>query len=345
MRPLNGLLCLIGFGLTFVGCPCVRSIVNNNPELRYKLFAEEGAKKICPDLQWKGIPLKISSYGPDTVGHFFTTGCQVTMNDADKTMRVDLSGTGYAALPLVRRVGFFAKMSVIYKPDFRMESDAIYVWGTYHAVAAPPELRIIGAENPLVQLANATPIGNLGTSISQSLMEGELVKGFTVIQADDGSEEFAIGHLDPPARVPKLFSTKKGRYVVSQDTAELRASTRIFIGPIKLPKDTKFSFRIKTEGAPISYGLYDLRSVPWRQAYEQGAPLTAPPPVPPMYTGMITQGGPVDIEIPFPAPLPVASDAYFLVLQNHAPPPTNALGLTVGFEAVAKASYVLEATR
>ena len=61
-------------------------------------------------------------------------------------------------------------MSVEYLPDFRLESDATYVWGKFSRFVSPPDLRIVGVENPVVNLATRTPAGDVATAIGNGLV-------------------------------------------------------------------------------------------------------------------------------------------------------------------------------
>src|ERR1700741_1272509 len=98
------------------------------------------------------------------------------------------AGSGYVMLPFTRRVGFYVGMSVEYLPDFRIEEDAMYVWGKFNCFVAQPDLRILGVENPVVNLATQTPFGNVATVIGNGIVAGEIGRGFTVVRQEDGAD-------------------------------------------------------------------------------------------------------------------------------------------------------------
>src|SRR3954454_9243524 len=122
---------VLALAFTGAGCPCVRSAVNASPELRWWLFSNFGAAKICPEMLKRGLPLKLQALGSASVGRFFPNQCNVQVDDAHKSIVMSVSGTGYATLPVARRVGFYVGMSIEYLPDFRLEDDATYVWGKF----------------------------------------------------------------------------------------------------------------------------------------------------------------------------------------------------------------------
>ena len=161
--------CMLVLALAFrgAGCPCVDSAVNASPELRWWLFSNFGASKLCPEMLKRGVPLKLPQLGNASVGRFFPNQCFVQVDDTRKAIVMSASGTGYATLPVTRRVGFYVGMTVEYLPDFRLESDATYVWGQFSRFVSPPDLRIVGVENPVVNLATRTPAGDVATAHRQ----------------------------------------------------------------------------------------------------------------------------------------------------------------------------------
>ena len=61
----RGFMSILVLALAFggAGCPCVRSAVNASPELRWWLFSNYGASKICPEMLKRGVPLKLPQLG------------------------------------------------------------------------------------------------------------------------------------------------------------------------------------------------------------------------------------------------------------------------------------------
>ena len=126
----------------------------------------------------RGAPLKLGALGAASVGRFFPEQCNVQVNEQSQTIVVMVSGTGYATLPVARRVGFACALSIEYAPDFHLaEDDSTYVWGKFSRLLAPPDLRILGVENPVINLATQTPAGTVATAIGQGIVAGEIGRG------------------------------------------------------------------------------------------------------------------------------------------------------------------------
>jgi hypothetical protein len=328
------LLIVLSLAVAGVGCPCARSAVNASPELRWWLFSNFGASKICPEMSKRGVPIKLPQLGPASIGRFFPNQCNVQVDDARKAIVMTASGTGYVMLPLTRRVGFYMGMSVEYLPDFRLEDDATYVWGRFNRFVTPPDLRILGVENPLVNLATQTPFGTLATVIGNGLVGSEIGRGFTVVRREDG-DDFAIGHLEPPEKPKRQFKAGEGRVVLASDITLVHAQAREFLGPFEVPQnDAALYFHARIEGAPLTYAVVE-RSVGeyWRRQYETAQPMGPPP-------GALVGRGPLAIghaDLGFP----VNPGTYYIVLENAAPPPLLGGTVPIG-EQVAQVSYSVE---
>jgi hypothetical protein len=319
VRHAPPLLFATALAVSAVGCPCVDSAVNASPELRWWLFSNFGASRVCPEMLKRGVPLKLPALGGASVGRFFPQQCDVKVDDASQTMTLRANGTGYATFPFTRRVGFYIGLEIEYRPDFRMEESGVWVWGTFSRFVSQPDLRITGVENPVVNLATKTPAGDLATMFGQSLVAGELGKGFTVVHRDDG-DDFAIGRLDPPDRPKRQFEPGKGRVLYASDLDGLFPQSRDYLGPFEVTSgDAALYFRSKPTGA-IAYALVD-RSVgeAWRRGYESAQPM-APPPGPLLAQGLLP---PNDGELRFP----VSPGSYYLVLENQAPAQPTPLGM------------------
>lgn len=313
-----------------VGCPCTRSAVNASPELRWWLFSSFGASQICPEMTKRGVPIKLREIGPASVGRFFPMQCAVNVDDAQKAIVVTVSGTGYVTLPFTRRVGFSVFLGVEYRPDFRLEEDATYVWGTFSRFTQAPKLQIMGVENTLVNLATQTPIGNVATVIGNGLVASEIGRGFTVVRLEDG-DDFALGHLDPPNKPPRHFKPGAGHQLLESNVTSIYTRSREYLGPFEIGStNTSLFVRAKVEGAPITYTIVD-RSVGevWRRQYETAQPMS-PAPGKTLGQGQLSADG---REVSFGAPLNPGS--YYVVLENVAPP--SLLG-----EAIATTTYSVE---
>jgi hypothetical protein len=327
---------LLALAVAGVGCPCVRSAVNASPELRWWLFSNFGASKICPEMTKRGVPLKLAAFGAASIGRFFPQTCNVQVDDARHVMVVTITGTGYANVPVARRVGFYVGMSVEYQPDFRMEDDAIYVWGRFTRFVSAPDMRVVGVENPVVNLATKTPAGDVASVIGNGIVASEIGRGFTVVRQDDG-DDFALGHLEPPEKPKRQFQAGRDHVVLASDLTEVKPAARDYLGPFEVSASGAALFvRTNVTSAPVAYAVVD-RGVgeAWRRSYEAAQPLSPPP------GQVIAQGTLPMSQTSFS--LPVAPGAYYLVVENTAPAPVAPLGVPLPFpEQVAYVSYSVE---
>ena len=318
------------------GCPVARGVVNDSPAIRWWLFSSFGASKICPEMLKRGLPLKISQLGAASVGRFFPAQCNVQVDNQRQVMTVTVTGTGYATLPVARRVGFSVGITVEYAPDFRLESDAIYVWGKFNRFTTDPQFQIVGVENPIVNLATQTPAGNVATALANGILASEIGKGFTVVRLDDG-DDFAIGHLDPPTKPARQFKSGEGHVVLGSDLTQISAQSREFLGPFEVAdKSAALYFHAKVDGAPLVYTVVD-RSVgePWRRQYES-VQSNGPPPGTVQSQGTLAVGE-ANLRLPVPP------GSFYIVLENQSPPPLSVVGVALpGVEQVAHVSYSTE---
>ena len=318
-----------------VGCPCVRDAVNADEGLRWWLFSNFAASKVCPEMLKRGVPLKMALLGPNTIGRFFPSQCVVHVDDATRTMVVDVTGQGYAVLPVARRVGFYCGVSVEFRPDFRLEEDATYVWGRFSRVMAPPDLRLLGVENSMVSLATQTPLGDLATVLGRGVVESELAKGFTVVRLEDG-DDFTLGLLTPPEKPKRTFRGGSDHIVLASDVTELHAASRDYLGPFEVAQgNAALYMRLRVTGTPIDYVLVDrAMGDAWRQPYQAAQPL-GPPPGQPIAYGQAAVG---DVTRAFPVP----PGSYYFVIENRTPAQTGILGISMPFEPRADVMYSAE---
>jgi hypothetical protein len=328
---------LVGFclGLSASGCACANSAVNANDSVRWWLFSNFGASKICPEMKKRGVPLKVSALGPQTIGRFFPQDCQVSVDEAHHTIAVQAQGTGYVMLPLTRRVGFYCGIAVEYRPDFRLSDDGLYVWGQFNRVLAPPDLRILGVENPIVNLATRTPVGDVATLLGQGVVESEIGRGFTVVRQDDG-DDFTLGHLEPPAKPARAFNTGKGRTMLATDSVAIAPTSREYLGPLEVTgSGSALYLHTRLNGQGLVFAVVE-RSVgdAWRVAYQSGQPLAAPP-GPTVFFGPIAPGESEQ-------KIAVAKGQYYVVVDNQAAAPA-AMGIALPLPAAnADISYSIE---
>jgi hypothetical protein len=336
MRRAYLAMIVLALAFTGAGCPCVRSAVNGSPELRWWLFSNFGASQMCPEMLKRGVPLKLTMLGNASVGRFFPNQCFVQVDDARQAIVMSAAGSGYATLPVARRVGFSVNMTVEYLPDFRLESDATYVWGKFSRFISPPSLQITGVENPVVNLATQTPAGNVATALANGLVASEIGKGFTVVQRDDG-DDFAVGHLEPPQTPPRQFKGGADHVVLASDLTEIHGQSRDYLGPFTVTaQNAALFFHAKVDSAQLVFYVLD-RSVgeAWRRAYEAAQPMAGPP-------GQVLSQGTLAIgeaNLRFP----VQPGTYYVVVENPAAAPFAPLGVPLPVpEVVGHVSYSME---
>jgi len=328
-------LVVVASAVAGVGCPCVNSVVNDSPSLRWWLFSSFAASRVCPEMLKRGVPLKLALLGPNSVGRYFPQQCAVHVDDNARTMRVDVTGSGYALLPLARRVGFYCGVSVEFAPDFHVNDDAIYVWGRFNKVLTPPDLRLLGVESSVVSLATQTPLGNVATVLGRSVVESELARGFTVVRLSDG-DDFTLGILQPPARPKRQFQTDGDHVLLASDRTEVHAASRDYLGPFTIEQSGAALFvTLGVAGSGADYLIVDkAMGDAWLQSYEAAQPI-GPPPGQPIAFGDAPVG---ETRRSFP----LDPGAYYLVVENRTPAPAAAFGVAMPFEPVSVVSYNVE---
>jgi hypothetical protein len=343
LRPPTGfsraiLVCLSIEAMS--ACAWFRSTVNDSPGLRWWLFSNFGAQKVCPKVLTSGVPLRIDSSGP-IIGRFFPNECQQRVDDSRQTMALTFAGTGFAWTPIAGRVGFRASATAEYRMDFRMESDALYVYAVPSgAPTAAPQFQLGAVENSVVNWAAQGPAGYLASTFGSQIITSHLAAGFTAIRSDSG-DEFALGHLVPPQRPPKPYSlSSDDRISLVNETAEIHMGQIDIAGPLAVEDDGQaLFFRARVEGPDIDAFVYARYAVDaWREGLQTGAAL-APPPVAPVATYSFASGVETSLT------LRVSKGNYVLVFDNsnklgQKSPPFNLLGM-IGSGA-AKVSYAIE---
>ncbi len=337
LSKFNGwLLCST---LALSGCALFRSSVNNSPGLRWWLFSNFGAQKICPQVLSSGIGLRLNA-GDDIVGRFFPNRCEQRVDDNRQTVTVAFSGTGFAWTPVAGRVGFAAQAAIEYRMDFRMTDDSIYVFGVPASTPATPQFQLGAVENKVVDWAAKSPVGYLASAFGSQILASQLAAWFTVIRTDNG-DEFTLGHLEPPARPAKPFGLSGSDHLLyASDTTQLHPGQIDVLGPFEVTeKDQALYLRFQVQGSPIEGMVWPKTLIdPWREGLQTGAPL-APPPQPAL-AGFVLNPGQNQQRVPLPRGL------YVIVLDDtsqlgNVNPPFNPLGM-LGQMGVTRASYAVE---
>jgi hypothetical protein len=332
---LLGLALVLAVG---VGCPCVREPINASPALRWWLFSNFGAQRVCPEMLKRSAPLKLDPNG-NTIGRFFPGTCQLQLNDAAQTVTVQFAGTGYAWTPIAGRISFSANASVEYRMDFYLGDEAVYVWALTNRIVAGPAFQIASVENRVVDWAARTPVGYLANTFGGQIVSGHLASGFTVVRTDSG-DEFTLGHIRPPQRPRRPFAVSGDRFVQANETTEIRPEQVDFLGPFEVDGNGQALFvRFQVNGPSVdALVLYRGTADLWRSGLQMGAVL-GPPPGAPISQFTIAPG----YEQRQKLPLPVGQ--YYLVVDNSSrvgvtTPPWNPLAAVTATPAVV--SYVVE---
>lgn len=332
LRGLVWVACLAALLLSTTSCGLFRGSVNASPELRWFLFSNFGAQRMCPEMLKRGMPLKLAANG-NAIGRFFPERCSAQVNDAAQTVTFAFSGTGFAWTPVAGRVGFAVSATIDYRMDFFLAEDATYVWAKAARIVYGPDFRMGAIENKVVDFAAQGPAGYMVQTFGSQIVQGQLASGFTVVHTDNG-DEFSIGLLSPPARPHTYFAAGNGRSSLERDTTEVRIDQMDLIGPLEVPSSGQALFlRFQVTGPAVDAmiirrGAGDL----WRNGLQLGADL-APPPEAPLSAFALQPGQEAHQIVPLPP------GQYYLVLDNSQrmgsiAPPWSPLGIVGGNAAV-----------
>ena len=326
-----------------VGCPCLRGPINASPGLRWWLFSNFGAQRICPEMTKRGMGLRVQERGP-IVGRFFPSACKVDVLSSQQIVTVHFTGVGYAFTPMTKRVGFTTTASVQYRPDFFITEEDIYAWGKVRAIVAGPKFTLGYVESQLANAATAvTPLGVVATQFGNQIVSGELTRGFTVVQNwATESNSFALGIITPPRRPHTPFDvTKDAIHTFANETVEVQYNQRDFIGPFEVVDDDQaLQMKYFLQGPAVDVMVVDgATGDRWREDYRLGRPLGPPP-------GVVRAGGPLQPGREVRTQYRLPRGKYYVVIDHTQyagrvnPPPTNLLNPLGG--PVARVSYVAQ---
>lgn len=334
------LLLVIVFAFSIAGCPCTETVVNNNPQLRWWLFSNFGASRICPEMLKVGVSLKLDSRSP-SIGRFFPTTCSHTVDDANQAVILSFQGTGYGFISAAKRIGFSCSATIALKPDFQISGDDIYVYGKMDRPLQGPDFRVGYIENPAFNIAsNIPPFGNIANFFGQQVLTSELTRGFTVVANEERGNDFSLGILMPPAKPVKPFRIMNDeRFTFANETIDVHGNQRDYLGPFEVSSGQALYLTLNIQGPQVDVMVVDKRTGDsWREMYQTGLPLGPPP-------GPVAAGGPA---LPGPQPTQrymLNPGLYYVVIDNTpyaglvAPPaqPLNPL-----FDPIARISYVAQ---
>jgi len=341
-RPAGAFLVLLvlAFSVALAGCPCAGSVVNANPQLRWWLFSNFGASRICPEMLKVGVSLKLDSGSP-AVGRFFPMSCSYTVDDERQTVAVTFAGTGYGYMAPAKRVGFSTSGSIELRPDFAIADEDIYVWGRLNRIIQGPDFRIGYIENPAFNVAsNIPPFGTLANFFGNQVLTGELTRGFTVVANEDRGNEFALGILTPPNKPIKPFKVHDDeRFTFANETVDIHGNQRDYLGPFEVSSGQSLFLTMNVQGPTIDVMIVNkVVGDAWRESYQTGQPL-GPPAGPVLGGAPVSQGGAQTKRFN------LSPGLYYVVLDNTqyaglvAPPaqPLNPL-----YDPIARVSYVAQ---
>jgi len=339
-RPAGAFLALLVlvFSTVLAGCPCAGSVVNANPQLRWWLFSNFGASRICPEMLKLGVPLSIDPGSP-AIGRFFPMTCSYQVDDPRQVVAVTFSGTGYGFMQPAKRVGFSTSGTIELRPDFQISGDDIYVWGRLNRIIQGPDFRIGYIENPAFNVAsNIPPFGTLANFLGNQVMNGQLTRGFTVVANEDRGNEFTLGIITPPNKPVKPFKVQDDqRFTRANESVDVHANQRDYLGPYEVSSGQALYLTMSVQGPTVDVMIVNkMVGDQWREGYQTGAPLGPAP-------GPVLGGGPVAQGPAQTFKYNLAPGLYYVVLDNTqyaglvAPPimPLNPLS-----DPVARVSYV-----
>jgi hypothetical protein len=272
-----------------------------------------GLDQFCPQMTSRNAPLKLTPDAP-IIGRFYPQDCTKQLLD-NGDLWVRFSGTGYAWTPPTKKVTFGAGAAIQYNEDFRCADDgSIYAYFDTRAVS-PPDFHVIGVELPIANLM----MQGLGTQFAEQfgrqMVSGKLAQGFTVIQGDDGSTDFDLGHLPLGKRPTHPFNLHgNSRVTWESDRTSVYTNERDFIGPIVVADSGRALYLTMQLDGQQSVGVLVLGKNEGDAAlrlyinYGSAGPL----PFPPRFADAVQYGAQYERAVSVPPGM------YYVVIDNTA---------------------------
>ena len=334
-------LLVLVFSFVIAGCPCTETVVNNNPQLRWWLFSNFGASRICPEMLKIGVSLKTDARTP-AIGRFFPSTCTHTVDDATQNVILSFSGTGYGFIAPAKRIGFSCSATIALRPDFQLSGDDIYVYGKLDHHIRGPEFRLGYVENPAVNIATSIPpFGNIANFLGNQVLTSELTRGFTVVANEERGNEVALGILTPPGRPVKPFRVIEGdqKFTFANEVVDVHGNQRDYLGPFEVSPGQALYMTMSVQGPTVDVMIVDRRTGDsWREMYQTGLPLGGPP-------GPVAGGAPLAQGPSSTLRYVLAPGLYYVVIDNTpnaglvAPPiqPLNPI-----HDPIARVNYIAQ---
>jgi hypothetical protein len=297
----------------------------SNRTLRRNILSY-GLSQFCQQMLTRNAPLKLAPDAP-VIGRFYAQHCQQQILD-NGDLWVQFDGMGYAFTNLSRKVTFTNASSIQYDQDFRCADDnSIYAYFDPRRVS-PPNFHVLQIEQPMANLMQNW-IQPFADNFGNQMVTGQLAQGITVIQSDDGTTDFDVGHLPLGRRPNHPFNIHgKDRVTVESLRTQVYANERDFIGPIVVEGSGRAIYMMmQLDGQQA----VDVMLIPKAQgdaalqAYVNFGPV-GPLPYPPMMSDVLQYGMQYQRAVPVPAGM------YYVVIDNTgtagqaAPPATAPFG-------------------
>ncbi|MBV9950134.1 MAG: hypothetical protein JOZ69_25060 [Myxococcales bacterium] len=311
----------------------------SNRTLRRSLMSF-GLDQFCPQMTSRNAPLKLAAEGP-VIGRFFPQECTKQFLD-NGDLWVHFGGFGYAWTNLSKKVTFTSAATIQYNQDFRCADDnSIYAYFDTRMLTAP-EFRVLQIEQPVANLVQGwiTPFAD---NFGRQMVTGKLAQGFTVIQTDDGSTEFDLGHLPVGKRPVHPFNVHgSNRISWESDRTSIYVNERDFIGPIVVADaDRAIYLTMQLDGqASVPVLLFGKNEGDAAlKLYVNYGP-AGPIPYPPRFADVLQYG------VQYQRAVPVPAGMYYVVIDNTAPAgPARAAPapiLPFGVDGAAVVNYAIQ---
>jgi hypothetical protein len=327
------------------GCPptsvCKLAGPINDPSNRTlrRNIMSFGLGQFCQQMTSRNAPLKLAPDAP-VIGRFFPQHCtQRQLDNGDLWVQFD--GVGYAFTNLSRKVTFHSAATIQYNEDFKCaEDNSIYAYFDTRTVS-PPDFGIITIEQPVANLVQNW-IAPFADNFGRQMVTGQLGQGFTVIQGDDGSTDFDLGHLPLGQRPAHPFSMHgNNRVMWESQRTQVYSGERDFIGPVVVQDNNRAIYlTMQLDGAqavdvfvvPKAEGDASLQSY---IGYGPAGPMAFPP----RFAEVLAYG------VQYQRAVPLPPGMYYVVIDNtptagqKAPPPVLPFGVA---EAGAVVNYAIQ---
>jgi len=306
-------LVLVAMALATSQAGCA-GIINNNPELRWKLFSLFGAPKICPEMLKHGVSIRLQERAP-AMGRYFPMQCSYTVDNSRQVLTVSIAGTGYGYMTPAKRVGFSLNATVEYRPDFVMAGDDIYIWAKLNRIVDGPRFQLGYIENPIIDVAANVPgVGSIANFLGNQVVSSVMTQGFTVIHNDTTGDDFTLGNLYPPSRPHHPFQVVgTDRFTFANETVDVQSGQRDYLGPFEVANQGQaLMLTMSVIGPAVDVMIVDRMSGDaWRDAYQTGKPLGPP-------YGPILGGAPLQPGAAQNTRYVLPPGSYYVVIDNTA---------------------------